>query len=63
MVLLPQALEDTSEYVASLQLATGVPSGVDSIGHDFSKLVENKGEGDDHAIVSVDAHNSFTRLS
>lgn len=44
-------------------MGNGVPCELDSVVHEVHRVVENKGEDEDYAFVSVDARNALYRFS
>eukprot|EP00177_Eucheuma_denticulatum_P000587 GFKZ01001059.1.p1 GENE.GFKZ01001059.1~~GFKZ01001059.1.p1 ORF type:complete len:208 (+),score=9.10 GFKZ01001059.1:387-1010(+) len=61
--LLSQALNDIWDYFAPLRLASGIPSGLDSIFHKVQRRVRDKGDDDGYMLLSVDGHNAFNLFS
>eukprot|EP00177_Eucheuma_denticulatum_P004603 GFKZ01008378.1.p2 GENE.GFKZ01008378.1~~GFKZ01008378.1.p2 ORF type:complete len:209 (-),score=7.37 GFKZ01008378.1:235-861(-) len=62
-LLLPQAIEDTKEHRAHLQVANEVPCGLDSIVREFRRIVDLNAHDDLYSLVSVDEQNALNTFS
>lgn len=61
--LLPQAIQESADFLRPNQLANGVHAGIDGLVNDTRMLCKRFERRDDFVLISVDAKNAFNTIS